>query len=188
LPQGDRILDKQAMDQFLKSVERRAFVMARYAVGNEADALDIVQDSMLKLVQKYGNKPEQEWRPLFYRILNTRITDFHRRRGVRERFQGWIENLLPAGDNSGVDPMAYAVSDSQYEPDSALSAERHLNKLAAALGTLPPRQRQAFMLRCWDGLDTKSTAKAMLCSTGSVKTHYSRALSALREALEEPNK
>jgi len=182
---GENTLDNRAMDSFLRGVERRAFLMARTAVGNEADALDIVQDAMCKMVEKYSKKPEKEWRPLFYRILNNRITDFYRKQGLKQRFFDFIEKLNPSDQNSLEDPMAYALGRRSYEPDAALAAERHLEELVVALSKLPPRQRQAFILRCWDGMDTASTAKAMLCSVGSVKTHYSRALTSLREAMTE---
>lgn len=168
------------LDAFLQSVERRGFLMARLALGNDDDALDTLQDTMLRLTQRYAARPPEEWRPLFYRILQNRITDTRRRRAVRARLFGWMERGRDEREDDPIDELADpAVTD----PGRLIASERMASALAAAVARLPHRQQQAFMLRCWEGLSTAGTATAMGCSEGSVKTHYSRALQALREQL-----
>jgi len=168
------------VDAFLRSVERRGFLMARVALGNEDDALDVLQDAMLRLVQRYASRPEDEMRALFYRILRNRITDLHRRR----RVGAFITSLLPRRDDDG-DPLQELPDPGGMDPARLVAGERRGEALLAALERLPARQREAFMLRCWEGLSTAETASAMRCSEGSVKTHYFRALHALREELED---
>ncbi|MFO7604447.1 MAG: RNA polymerase sigma factor [Gammaproteobacteria bacterium] len=174
-------LDKnQALEQFLAGVEKKAFHLARLATGNEDDALEIVQDAMYKLVQRYARHDEMEWGPLFHRVLQSRIRDFYRRSKVRNRFRVWFggdseeheEDMLEAQpDTTGNDPL------------QQLEADQFGVELEQAIRELPYRQQQAFLLRAWEGMDVKETARAMGCSIGSVKTHYSRAIKALRETL-----
>lgn len=171
------------LDGFLAAVERRAFLMARVALGNDNDALDIVQDTMLVMVRKYRNKPSDEWRPLFFRVLQNRIRDLHRYRKVRNRFAGWIGS--PSDDEEGTDPFQQVADVASNNPAAELESRRSMEAVSAAVAALPRRQQQAFMLRCWEGLSTADTAKAMSCSEGSVKTHYFRALQALQLALKE---
>jgi RNA polymerase sigma-70 factor (ECF subfamily) len=173
-----------SIDRFLAEIETRAFHMARIASGNEQDALDIVQDAMLKLVQRYAEKSPENWKPLFFRILQNRITDFHRRQTLGGRIFGWIkfkqdqdsdeEYLSP--ENSA-DPQALL-------PEQLLQQCRFSEALTEALKRLPQRQQQTFLLRIWEGLSVKETAIAMQCSEGSVKTHLSRAIQSLRNTLE----
>ncbi len=170
-----------ALNSFLASVERRAFRIARYAVSDSEAAMDIVQDAMLTLARKYADKPEAEWPPLFFRILRNRITDFHRRRIV----QNGIFALLPGRrDAPEMDPIEQAVGGREGEPEFRDELDRATQRLNTALSQLPARQREAFLLRAWEGLDVAGTARAMRCSEGSVKTHYSRAVHKLREQLE----
>ena len=156
--------------------------MAEIATGNRDDALDVVQDAMLKLVDNYSDRDPQAWAPLFYRILESRIRDWHRRASVRRRFFGW---LRPPGDDDGdaPDPIASHPERAADEPERRVQADAMIDSLDAALRALPLRQQQVFLLRYWEGLDVKQTAMAMGVSTGSVKTHASRALAALRERL-----
>ena len=168
------------MPGFLRSVERRGFLMAYVALGDENDALDALQDTMLRLVQRYADKPPQEWRPLFYRMLHNRITDTHRRRAIRARLFGWWERSREADDE---EPLAQIADPTVGDPLRLVVGEEAMKALAEAIAALPRRQREAFVLRCWEGLSTAETAAAMACSEGSVKTHYSRALHALRERL-----
>ena len=168
------------MESFLAGVERRAYRMAYIATGNREDALDIVQDAMTKLVQQYSDRCEAEWGPLFHRIMQSRIRDWYRRSRVRNG----LRSLLGWGDEG--DPLDNLPAARSWRPDRQLQAEDTMEALDAALHQLPLRQQQAFLLRCWEGLDTAATAEAMGCSTGSVKTHYSRALKALRDSLEGP--
>ena len=184
--------DKQAlspimdmsMDEFLQSVERRAFHMARMATGNRDDALDIVQEAMFKLVQKYSGKSAGEWRPLFYRILNRKITDHYRRNAAKNRLFSLASFGMQASDE-GADLIDRAEGRKSDAPDQTVARELQMEILTKAVAQLPGRQRQAFMLRCWDGMSTAITAETMGCSEGSVKTHYSRAMHSLRASMEE---
>lgn len=157
--------------------------MAEIAVGNREDALDIVQDSMLRLVRRYAGRPESEWGPLFHRILQSCIVDFHRREGVRRRWRVWLRG--PDDQEARADPLENQPGAPGEEPDRRSDAERMSDTLEQALGELPLRQQQAFLLRIWEGMDVAETARAMGCSQGSVKTHLSRAMHALRERLED---
>ena len=173
-----------ALDRFLASVERRAFRIAELATGDADEALDIVQEAMLGLARRYAHRPPEEWRVLFHRILDSRIRDWHRRRAVRRRLLGWLERPRAEDpDDPPGDPLE-RVPDTGAGPDAAAARDQALAAVARALRALPHRQRQAFLLRAWEGLDVRETAAAMGCSEGSVKTHYSRAVHALRRMLE----
>ncbi len=156
--------------------------MARIATGNRDDALDIVQDAMFKLVEKYASRDADEWGPLFHRILQSRIHDWYRRNTVRNQFRSW---LGMANEEDAPDPLQAIADEQGRSPEQLLQSDRSIDKLEQAIHALPLRQQQAFLLRGWQGLDVKQTAQAMACSQGSVKTHYSRALHALREQLGE---
>lgn len=173
---------RPALERFLAGIERRAFRQAQLAVGNVDDALELVQEAMLQLVQHYGDKPEAEWPLLFQRVLQNRINDFHRRQSVRRRVLSW---LRPANEDDDEDALAQLPDPAGRTPLETLLAQVATERLLAALAALPLRQQQAFLLRVWDGFDTAETAFAMECSEGSVKTHFSRALQRLRELLED---
>ncbi len=167
------------MAKFLASVEQRAFRMALFAVHNRDDALDIVQDAMLQLVQRYGARSEQEWAPLFYRIVQNRITDAH-------RSKRWAKLMMPWHDEADEHPTHAEIADTQQATQAdQLQQARAMQRLQQSLHKLPLRQQQAYLLRHWEGLDVKQTAQAMSCSQGSVKTHLFRALSALKTELAE---
>jgi RNA polymerase sigma-70 factor (ECF subfamily) len=170
-------------ERFLAEVEKRAFRIARIAVRNDDDALDIVQDAMLKLARRYGARPSEEWRPLFYRILQNRIRDFQRRSSVRARVMSWFGARSDEDEKAG-DPLA-AVPDTTTMPLEQLTREESMRVLERAIAQLPRRQQEAFMLRNFEGLSVAETASAMGCTEGSVKTHYSRAVHTLREQLEQ---
>lgn len=162
-------------------MEKRALHMARIATGDTDEALDVVQDAMMKLVQHYADRSEAEWPPLFYRVLNNRINDWHRRGAVRRRWMAWRRAPEEGDDHPELD---------WHDPEAPgterrVAGERAAEALERALRRLPPRQQQAFMLRTWEGLDVAQTAQAMGCSAGSVKTHYSRAVHTLREQLQD---
>lgn len=170
-----------SMDSFLAQVERRAFRMAEMNLGHREDALDAVQDAMLRLVKHYSDKPAQEWTPLFWGILRRRIVDLQRRRKVRSIMVGW----LGGRDEDGEDLPTWEPADTSPGPLERLNDSQSFADMAAAVKLLPQRQREAFMLRVLEGLDVAETAQAMGCSEGSVKTHLSRALQRLRDQLEE---
>ncbi len=167
------------LDGFLAQIERRAFRLAELALGDREEALDAVQDAMMKFVG-YRARPAEEWTPLFWSILRRRITDARRRGTLKARFFGWNARA-DANENAALPEW----------PDPAPGpAQRHADALAwrqlgHAVRALPRRQREAFLLRALQGLDVADTAAAMACSEGSVKTHLSRALDTLRTRLED---
>lgn len=171
-----------SLDAFLRSVGRRAQIMAEIATRDREAALDIVQDSMLALTSRYRDKPAGEWGPLFQTILQSRIMDWHRTRTRRGRWFAW---LTPASDDDDADPWADIPEQASSDPALLLERSRDMDTVLATLADLPLRQQQAFLLRIWEGMDTAATAAAMNCSEGSVKTHLSRAMHSLRARLEE---
>ena len=180
---GARALEQeqeQQLNAFLAGVERRALRIAEIGTGDRDEAMDLVQDAMIRLVGKYARRPEAEWAPLFFRILTNRVRDSQRRRTVRNRVMSWF-----GGDEDGPDPVAQAPDRSTGAPEEELEMRETMATLEAALRGLPARQQEAFMLRNFEGLDVANTAAAMGCSEGSVKTHYSRAAHALRARLGE---
>lgn len=172
------------LDRFLADIERRAFRMAQIALRDVDDALDAVQDAMLKLARHYAARPAEEWRPLFYRILQNGIRDVQRRRMIRRRVMAWMPGPRQDPDEEAQDPIETAADPG---PDGAqcLMQSQAMERLEESLRSLPARQREAFMLRNLEGMDVAQTARAMGCSEGSVKTHYSRAVHSLRERLGE---
>ena len=174
---------RDALDGFLAGIERRALRMAECALGNRDDALDVVQDAMVRLCQRYARRDPAEWRPLFYRILQNGIRDHYRRSAVRNRFRQWLRPRAGQGatDAGPVDGMQTIVDPVNRQPDTQLEREHAMERLESVLRQLPQRQQQAFMLRVWEGMDVAETAGIMDCSEGSVKTHLSRALQRVRE-------
>jgi RNA polymerase sigma-70 factor (ECF subfamily) len=171
---------RRQLDQFLAEVERRALRIAEIAVRDRDEALDLVQEAMIKLVRNYAARDRDEWTPLFYRILQNGIRDWHRRQKVRNRVMVWFGR---GSDEDDYDAIAAAPDPAARMPAEELQAAEALERLEQAVGDLPARQREAFMLRTFEGLDVADTASAMGCSQGSVKTHYSRAVHSLREQL-----
>jgi RNA polymerase sigma-70 factor (ECF subfamily) len=158
------------------------------ATGNREDALDIVQDAMLRLARRYGDRDTAEWVPLFQRILQSVIRDWYRRTQVRNRwrqFLGRRDTASDAGADEREDPIEARVAGVEPEPGTQLAHQQAIEALEAALHRLPLRQQQAFLLRQWEGLSVSETAAAMGCGEGSVKTHCSRALQALRGSLAD---
>ncbi|MDG1474525.1 MAG: RNA polymerase sigma factor [Porticoccaceae bacterium] len=172
-----------SMSEFLNTIEKPAFHFTRISTSSIDDAHDLVQDSMYKLVEKYSDKSPQDWRPLFYRILNRKIIDHYRRKTIREK----IFRQPSSTDSIKVDywqsELYSGVADPNKEPSTLLERQERINCLTKSTAKLPIRQRQAFMLRYWEGLTTQETAHAMGCSQGSVKTHLSRAKTALQAIL-----
>ncbi|HAZ95282.1 MAG TPA: RNA polymerase sigma factor [Porticoccaceae bacterium] len=185
--EAQKVLGYSSMEEFLKVIERRAFHMARMATGNNDTAMDIVQDSMYKLVEKYADRTAQEWKPLFYRILNSKTIDYYRRKAVRDRVFPWSRYTSNGDSDQNVDIVDLTPGRISDTPDEMLMRTQRIDKLTQSVNALPRRQREALMLRCWEGMSTIETAEAMKCSQGSVKTHYSRAMHTLRDLLEDYN-
>jgi RNA polymerase sigma-70 factor (ECF subfamily) len=176
-------LDSAAtIEVFLREVEKRAYRIAVMHIRDRDEALDIVQDAMIRLVRRYAQRPSAEWPPLFYRILQNRIRDVQRRRIVRSRVVSFFGGM-PTEDE--YDPIVEAPGPRSEDPLEQVTASDAMEALERALGLLPARQREAFALRNFEGLDVAQTAAAMSCTEGSVKTHYSRAVHRLRDVLAE---
>lgn len=174
---------ERQLNRFFAEVERRALRIAEIAVRDRDEALDLVQDAMIKLARNYLSRPENEWTPLFYRILQNGIRDWHRRQKVRNRVMVWFGR--GRRDDMDYDMIAEAPDPAGRSPDEELANQQAMGALERAVAALPTRQREAFMLRTFEGLDVAGTATAMGVSEGSVKTHYSRAVHSLRETLGE---
>jgi RNA polymerase sigma-70 factor (ECF subfamily) len=186
---GIRMASRQELSDFLESVERRAFKQAVYAVRDDDTALDVVQDAMLRLAEKYADKPAAELPLLFQRILQNVIHDHFRRQKVRNLWTTLLSSLQPDDDDGGErDPLdALEVEGDARAGESVaqlVEREQILRIIDAEIQKLPTRQREAFVMRYWQEMDVAETAAAMGCSEGSVKTHCSRATHALAEALK----
>ena len=179
----------QELSDFLSSVEQRAFKQAVYAVRDDDAAMDIVQDAMIKLAEKYGDRPAGELPLVFTRILQNRIHDWFRRQKVRNTWVTLFSNMgKKTYESDDFDPLESlsAPDDSEIHQDGAQKLEKSqlLRSLESEISKLPVRQREAFLMRYWDELSITETAKAMSCSEGSVKTHCSRATQSLAKALK----
>jgi RNA polymerase sigma-70 factor (ECF subfamily) len=178
---------EQELSEFLKSVEKRAFKRSVYHVRNEESALDIVQDSMMKLAEHYGHKPADELPMLFQRILSNCTLDWFRRQKTRNALFSNLSDFESASEDGDFDLLE--TLDSSGDSDQVESAESSteraqiLREIELEIKELPARQREAFLMRYWEELDVAETAAAMGCSEGSVKTHCSRAVQALGKAL-----
>lgn len=169
------------MDRFLAGIERRALRISELATRERDEALDLVQDAMLRFVRNYRHHAEADWPPLFHRVLDNRIRDWQRRQRVRGH---WLVRLfVHADDDESGNALEQVVDSAQVEPARVCADAHSLKAIDAALRSLPQRQRQVFALRMWEGLDTGTTARALGISEGSVKTHLFRALAALRSQL-----
>lgn len=169
------------LDGFLRRVEVSAFKIAMVSVRDRDEALDIVQDAMMRLATKYASRPSAEWRPLFFRILKNRIRDWGRRRSVSQR----VVSFFSGQDGEDFDPIVAAPGPEGDDPRIQAAGDEAMAALEAALRELSTRQREVFMLRNFENLDVAGTAIAMGVTDGSVKTHYSRAVARLRELLGE---
>lgn len=179
----------QELSDFLASVERRAFKQAVFAVRDDEAALDIVQDAMIKLAEKYGDKHASELPPLFQRILQNTIHDWFRRQKVRTTWVSLFSSLRDGRDSEGNDndllETLAAQAGTLAAESSADQVERQqvMHIIEQEIQRLPTRQREAFLMRYWEDMDVAETAAAMGCSEGSVKTHCSRATHTLAQAL-----
>ena len=180
---------QKELSDFFAEVERRAYKQALYAVRDDHQALDIVQDAMLKLTEKYAARPAAELPLVFQRILQNTIRDFYRRQKVRTLWTTPISSLFGPDAESDTDPLETleVQDDSKFSEPPAEQLERSqvLALIEKALQQLPARQREAFLLRYWEELDVAAAAKIMGCSEGSVKTHCSRAAHSLAAILEK---
>ncbi len=166
------------LENFLIEVERRALKIAQISVGEHQDALDIVQDTMIGFSKRYSHKPPEQWAPLFYKILYSRVNDWHRRSKVRRKWFVWTRH-----DSNEHDSIDTFTGPSASCPAQSLTNSEIRKFIITALKKLPKRQQQAFIMRSWEGLSVNETATAMGCSAGSVKTHLSRAMKTLRNSL-----
>jgi RNA polymerase sigma-70 factor (ECF subfamily) len=186
---GDPLASRTELSAFLASVERRAFKQAVFAVRDDDAALDIAQDAMLRLTERYGDRPAPELPLLFQRILQNAIRDWFRRQKVRSMWVTLFSALLPAHrEDDDQDPLetlqAAGQSNPQEQPPDELERSQTIEIIEQEIKQLPARQREAFLLRYWEELNVAETARAMGCSEGSVKTHCSRATHALAAALK----
>ena len=180
--------DKE-LSSFLENVERRAFKHAVYMVRNEESSLDIVQEAMIKLAEKYGDKPAAELPLLFQRILQNTILDFFRREKVRNSRISLFSNITPNNHEDDNFDLLESYTAEEGTEAAESTADKHereqvLNIIDAEIQKLPTRQREAFLMRYWEDMDVAETATAMGCSEGSVKTHCSRATHALAASLK----
>lgn len=189
IKKGNQLATYKELADFLAGVERRAFKQAVFSVRDDHLALDIVQDAMLKLSEKYSDRPVTEFPMLFQRILQNAIRDFFRRQKVRSAWLTPLGTLFGSDTEEDYDPLETLEVDNTSKlanrPAEQLEQKQVLDFIEKAVATLPLRQRQAFMLRYWEELDVAEAAKAMGCSEGSVKTHCSRATHALAILLKK---
>ncbi len=186
-PRNFTLASQRELSDFLATSERRAFKQAMFAVRNEESALDIVQDSMMKLAEKYGDRPAEEFPMLFQRIIQNTIRDYYRRSKVRSLWTTLLSSFTSDEDETR-DPLETLEAESESftpnTPDSQLQQAQVLNIIEEEIKSLPTRQREAFLMRYWEDMDVAETASAMGCSEGSVKTHCSRATHTLAAALK----
>ena len=185
---GETLASRSELSAFLAGVERRAFKQAVFAVRETEAALDVVQDAMMRLSERYGDRAPEELAPLFQRILQNAIRDWFRRQKVRSLWVTLFSSLAPGrGEEDDQDPLEnlQAAGDANREelPGERLERAQVIEIIEKEISKLPARQREAFVMRYWEELDVAETAKAMGCSEGSVKTHCSRATRALAAAL-----
>lgn len=178
----------QELSDFLTQVERRAFKQTAFAVRDDYAALDIVQDAMLKLAEKYADRPVAEYPMLFQRILQNTMRDYWRRQKVRNLWTTLLSSFGSHDEDDDRDPLDVLSVDNEEDRDgpfATLERSQTIAIIEQALQRLPVRQREAFILRYWEDMDVAETAAAMQCSEGSVKTHCSRAVRALAVTLEK---
>ena len=178
---------EQELSDFLKSVEKRAFKRSAYHVRNDESALDIVQDSMMKLAEHYGHRPAAELPMLFQRILANCTLDWFRRQKTRNALFSNLGDFESDGEDGEFDLLeslnVQNHSEQTESPETSAQRAQTLHAIESEIQELPARQREAFLMRYWEELDVAETAAAMGCSEGSVKTHCSRAVQALGKAL-----
>jgi len=182
------LASESELTEFLKSVEKRAFKRSVYHVRNEESALDIVQESMMKLAEHYGHKPVDELPMLFQRILSNCTLDWFRRQKVQNALFSNLSDFESSGEDDDFNLLetldASSGNDLGESAESLTDRAQTLRSIETEIQQLPGRQREAFLMRYWEEMDVAETAAAMGCSQGSVKTHCSRAVAALSKALK----
>lgn len=175
---------QKEIEKFFKENEKKAFRKINFQLHNEEDALDVVQDAMIKLVQNYQDKPIGEMPMLFNTILHNCFVDFVRRKNFEDKnFQNFDD--IDSEDSSGlIDNISFENGYFEDNLENALSSKQSIKLIEEGLKKLPARQSEAFLLRYWEDLSVEETAKIMDCSEGSVKTHCFRAIQSLKEILK----
>ncbi len=175
---GNALKQRDSLNEFFSAEEQKAFSVVRLSCDNADDALDIIQDAMLKFVSHYAGKNPSDWKPLFYKIIYRKLTDYQRKRN----FRSGIMRLFTSNPQQGYDEIE-TIASSNPGLDAMLEYTDAVGRLEQALAALPLRQQQAVIMRSWQGFNTQETADIMRLSTGSVKTHYSRGLAKLKQLL-----
>lgn len=175
-----------SIHQWVKDIGRRALVMTELSTNFHHQSQDLVQDSLLAFIKHYSGKPPEQWTPLFYGILRNKITDWKRQQARRSKWLAWFDTAANDTDEE-INPIEQVANLSEDNPAQLLANTSDIAIVQRILSSLPERQQQAFLLRAWEGLDIQTTATIMGCGESSVKTHYSRALTALRNALTPSN-
>ena len=173
-----------SLEAFLTQISARAFRFAELGLRHREDALDAVQDAMIRMVG-YRERPSEEWTPLFWSILRSRIVDLQRRSLFRMRWLLPSSTKAPGADSDEAIDWLDNAADDAPDPATTHDHQEAYRTLASALRTLPARQCEAFTLRVLEDCDVATTARIMGCSEGSVKTHLSRARDALQKQLED---
>jgi len=179
---------RQELSDFLAEIERRAYKQALFAVQDTHAALDIVQDSMMKLTAKYATKPIEELPLLFQRILQNTIRDYYRRQKIRSLWTSLFSSFTPDDRDKNHEDFdileTLPIKQESNDPGTQLEKAQLIQLIEEAIKTLPLRQREAFILRYWEEMSLAETAIIMNCSEGSVKTHCSRATHTLATILK----
>jgi RNA polymerase sigma-70 factor (ECF subfamily) len=182
------VATEKELHDFLAGVEKRAFKRCVFQVRDDEAALDIVQDSMMKLAEHYGDKPVSELPMLFQRILSNSTLDWFRRQKTRNQFFVRFSDLRTSDEDTDLELLdtisSQEISDWAQSGETWLQSRETLSVIEDEIQKLPTRQREAFLLRYWEELDVAETAAAMGCTEGSVKTHCSRAIASLVKALK----
>lgn len=179
------------LNEFLASVEKRAFRIVRFSTHSDDDALDVVQEAMTRLISRYRDRGPDEWQPLFFRILENCLMDYHRQQQRFSKLFFWRKSARPDDQDGPLESegspeaeLGPEAGSDALEPGWLLGQERQRGAVMETIAALPVQQQQCFLLRCWEGMSVRETAAAMSISEGSVKTHLSRARQKLNEVVE----
>ncbi len=185
-------MGERELGHFLAGVEQRAYHTAHAALWDRETALDVVQESMMRLVQYYRDRTGDEWSKLFHTILHSRINEARRKRMLTKGKLGLISltglGRWEAGTGCDVGEAEIASpqrADGISEPEAETLGGSLRKKIHAAIETLSWRQRQVFILREWRGHNIQETAQMLGCSENTVKQHHFRAMQTLRKQLSE---